>query len=120
MRFCILLTIIVLGAMSAHAQEPACMYRSKAYSVGFSGCFQHVILECTDHNSWVQRGSCGANGIPDGLEVDGLPDSFDGQLCNAGGYYSPEGEGCIGGRYQQCQTSGQWAERSPVDGAACP
>jgi hypothetical protein len=106
---------------SAAAQEPACIYDSQAYSVNFQGCFKKVLLVCTGHNSWVASAGCADSGVPSGSPAPGLPDSFQGQLCNAGNYYSPLAEGCIASAYQQCQTNGQWTQPSPIDPASgCP
>lgn len=108
-------TIIGLSS-AAHADE-ACLYGSRAYSVGFEGCFLQVQLSCDAHDRWTLRGSCGATGIPSGgTPLSGLPESFEGELCVAGDWYSPEAEGCIGGKYQKCLVGSQWTEVSPVSG----
>lgn len=112
------MTILLLPT-ATFAQEEACLYKDSAYSVRFIGCFLRVTLECMGHNQWVERGSCDSDTIPAGAPAQGLPGSFEGQLCNAGGYYSPEAEGCIARTYQQCQTTGQWAPRQPIEGAGC-
>lgn len=104
----------------AEAQVVGCIYASQNYSIGTTACFRKVRLECRDHNYWVQKGGCDSAGVPDGEKAAGLPGSFDGALCAAGGFYSPDAEGCIAGFYQQCRDGGQWVERSPVDdGAKC-
>jgi hypothetical protein len=113
--------ILTIGAALACAPvaraDEACLYASRAYSVGFEGCFRRVQLSCDAHDRWVVRGSCAGTGVPSGgAAVPGLPDSFQGELCISGDWYSPEAEGCFGSKYQKCLTSSQWAEVTPVTG----
>lgn len=105
---------------SALSQE-VCVYASKAYAKGLTGCFRKVALECVGFNDWREVGSCSDAGTPSGNDAPGLPDSMDGPLCDAAGYYSPDSEGCIAGFYQRCEADGRWnTSISPIDGAACP
>ncbi|MES0071819.1 hypothetical protein [Mesorhizobium sp. M0058] len=117
--------ILVAGAWGSMAQpafaQEVCIYASKAYAKGFTGCFRHVALECNDFNDWREVGSCADEGVPGGNDAPGLPDSLAGVLCNAGGHYSPDSEGCIAGFYQRCEADGNWTKNiTAIDGAACP
>lgn len=123
-RFC-LGAVLAAGACLPMAQpasaQEVCVYASKAYAKGFTGCFRHVALECSDFNDWREVGSCSGADVPGGNDAPGLPDSLAGVLCDAGGYFSPDSEGCIAGFYQRCESDGRWNTGfTPVEGAACP
>ena len=116
------LGLVVVATGHAEAQvpaEPACIYADQTYSIPFTGCFLRVRLTCTDHNVWQTHGTCGDTQVPNGSTAPGLPTSFVGQLCNAGGYYSPGAEGCIGGVYQVCKEDGQWDSTVNTADAQC-
>jgi hypothetical protein len=113
--------LICLGGLGAIFMSPpamaqqgeACAYQSRAYSIGFNGCFARTRLTCDAHNAWNQRGSCPASG-PVGGGTPFSPGQFEGVLCSGG--YSPSAEACLGGTYQQCTSAGQWREVSAPDG----
>lgn len=98
----------------AQASGDACAYESRAWSMGFRGCFKRVELRCGAHNAWDQTGSCPGAGVPSFGSGE-----FQGTLCT--GEFSLGAEACQGGSYQRCEANGQWREVSRPGGhPGCP